>query len=33
MGGDGVSIEGGKHCFPLMMYGFCSNNDLSSASF
>ena len=29
---EGVSIEGGqKHCFLLMVYGFCSNNALYSA--
>ena len=27
-----MSVEGGKHCFPLMMYGFCSNNALYSTS-
>ena len=27
-----MSIEGGKHCFPLMIYGFCSSNVLYSAS-
>ena len=32
-GGGGVSIEGrGKHCFSLIMYGFCSSNTLYSVS-
>ena len=30
--GEGVVYRGRKHCFPLIMYGFCSNNVLSSAS-
>ena len=25
-------VEGGKHCFSLVMYGFCSNNALYIAS-
>ena len=28
----GLSIEGGGKCFLLMMYGFCSKNNIYSAS-
>ena len=32
IGGGGVYRKGGKHCFSLVMYGFCSSNVLYSAS-